>query len=478
LPDQQERPAGYVAVMSDTPLFLRTLFDEDLPEFETEVRVRQVVDLARQTPFHAIANLGNGILLAGVFWGRLSHAAIVVWLGLFAVFTVLGLYRWWRKRRWPVPARVSRGALRRTTLWALIAGLLWAAAVIYAFPRDDMSLELVILFLVGGLGSGAVASMPSQPVACVGYMGPPLISVLVLLATQGGQTAHVFALMGSLFVFVLIASLASGFSSFAMIVRTTIDSRMLQTRLLEMELAASTEANAAKSQFLANMSHELRTPLNAVIGFSEIIRDQSLGPQAVANYREYAGDIHIAGENLLRIINDVLDISKIEAGRLELHDSETDIRAIVHSGVKLMTQGAFESGVALRVDLPDDLPAVMADELRLKRALLNLLSNAVKFSHRGGSVTVGAGLRPDGRMAVWVTDTGIGMSDTEITTALRPFRQVANSLSRTHDGIGVGLSLVDGIVALHGGRLELASTPAQGTTVTVMLPPERVLPRR
>ncbi len=99
--------------MSDTPLFLRTLLDEDLPEFETEVRVRQVVDLARQTPFHAIANLGNGILLAGVFWGRLSHAAIVVWLGLFAVFTVLGLYRWWRKRRWPVPARVSRGALRR-----------------------------------------------------------------------------------------------------------------------------------------------------------------------------------------------------------------------------------------------------------------------------------------------------------------------------------------------------------------------------
>jgi len=464
--------------MSTTPLFLRTLLNEDLPEFEAEVRVRQIVDLARQTPFHAIANLGNGILLASVFWGRLSHAAIVVWLGLFAAFSGLGLYRWWRKRRWPAPARVSRGALRRTTVWALIAGLMWAAAVIYAFPHDDMNEQLVILFLVGGLGSGAVGSMPSQPVACVAYMGPPLISVLLLLATQGGETSHVFTLMGSLFIFVLIAALASGFSSFATVVRTKIDSRTLETRLLEMELAASTEANAAKSQFLANMSHELRTPLNAVIGFSEIIRDQSLGPQAVSHYREYANDIHIAGENLLRIINDVLDISKIEAGRLELHDSETDIGAIVRSGVKLMAQAAFESGITLNADVPADLPMVMADELRLKQALMNLLSNAVKFSQRDGAVTVGAGLRPDGCMAVWVADTGIGMSESEITTALRPFRQVANSLSRTHDGIGIGLSLVDGIVGLHGGRLELTSAPSQGTTVTVVLPPERVVAAR
>jgi len=461
--------------MSSKPLFLRTLLDEDLPEFETELRVRQIVDLARQTPFHAVANVGNGIVLASVFWGRLSHAAILVWLALFAIFSTLGLYRWWRKRRWPVPAKVSRAALWRTTFSALAAGLLWTAAMIYAFPRDDMSLQMVILFLAGGLGSGAVGSMPSQPVACVAFMGPPLISVLVLLATQGGQIAHVFTLMGTLFVVILVAALASGFTSFATIVRTKIDSRTLQTRLLEMELAASTEANAAKSQFLANMSHELRTPLNAVIGFSEIIRDQSLGPQAMANYREYANDIHAAGEHLLRIINDVLDISKIEAGRLELHESETDIRAMVKSGVKLMTQSAFENGIALEAEMADDLPLVMADELRLRQALMNLLSNAVKFSERGGTVTVAASLRPDGAMSIAVADTGIGMSESEITTALQPFRQVANSLSRAQNGIGVGLSLVDGIVGLHGGRLELASTPARGTTVTLVLPPERVI---
>ena len=461
--------------MSDRPLILRTLLDRDLPEFETEVRVRQIVDLAKQTPVHAAANVGNGILLCWVFWERLSHVAMAVWLAFFMVFSAFGLSRWWQKRSWPVPQSISRRALQRTTAWGLIAGLLWAIAVVYAFPRDDMTRQLVILFLVGGLGSGAVASMPSQPAACFAFFLPPLISVLVLLATQGGQIAHVFTLMGFLFAIVLTAALLSGFDSFATIVRTKIDSRTLQTKLLEMELAASTEANRAKSQFLGNMSHELRTPLNAVIGFSEIIRDQALGPGAMENYRDYANDIHAAGEHLLRIVNDVLDISQIEAGRLTLHESETDLRALVESAVKLIGQSAFEGGVALAVKLPPDLPWLMADEVRIKQALLNLLSNAIKFSPRGSTVTVGAGREPDGSLGIWVKDTGIGMSETEIDTAMQPFQQVVGTLSRPHDGVGLGLSLVDGFVTLHGGRLELTSAPGQGTTAKIVLPAARIL---
>jgi signal transduction histidine kinase len=464
--------------MSNRPLMLRTLLDEDLPEFETEVRVRQIVDLAKQTPIHAVANLGNAVLLSAVFWDRLSHVAIAIWLALFVGFSILGLHRWWLKRGWPVPVRVSRRAIQKTTAVAFVAGLLWAAAAVYAFPRGDMDLKLVILFLIGGLGSGAVGSMPSQPIACLAFIAPPLVSVVILLATQSGPIAHVFTLMGVLFVIVLFAALFSGFSSFATIVRSKVDSRTLETRLLEMELAASTEANRAKSQFLTNMSHELRTPLNAVLGFSEIIRDQSLGPAAIENYRDYANDIHIAGEQLLRVVNDVLDISKLEAGKLELHESEVDLRGVVQAAVNLINQSAFEVGVSLTIALPPDLPLLMADELRVKQMLLNLLSNAIKFSHRGDGVTVGGALRPDGHLAVWVADTGIGMSETEITTAMQPFRQVANSLTRDHDGIGLGLSLVDGFVTLHGGHLEVTSTPASGTTVTVVFPPERVLPLR
>ena len=461
--------------MADKPLILRTLLDRELPEFETELRVRQIIDLAKQTPVHAVANVGNGILLCWVFRDRLSHTAMAVWLAAFAIFSAFGLARWWQKRKWPLPKSVSRKALQRTTAWGLIAGLLWAAAVIYAFPRDDMTLQLVILFLVGGLGSGAVGSMPSQPAACIAFMAPPLISVIALLATQGGPIAHVFTLMGVLYVIVLTAALLSGFASFATVVRTKIDSRALETKLLEMELAASNEANRAKSQFLGNMSHELRTPLNAVIGFSEIIRDQALGPSAADSYRDYANDIHTAGEHLLRIVNDVLDISQIEAGRLVLQESEMDVRTVVQATVKLISQSAFEGGVALIVKLPADLPGLIADEIRVKQVLLNLLSNAIKFSNRGSTVTIGAGREPDGSLAIWVADTGIGMSEREIDTAMQPFKQVVGTLSRSHDGVGLGLSLVDGFVTLHGGRLKLTSAPGKGTTAKVIFPPERVL---
>ena len=462
--------------MSNRPLMLKTLLDEHLSEFEMEVRVRQILDLARQTPIHALGNVGNAILLASVFWQRLSHVAIAIWIALFIGFTGLSLYRWWLKRKWPAPASVSRRAIEKTTISALVAGLLWAAAVVYAFPRGDVSLQLLILFLVGGLGSGAVGSMPSQPVACFAFMTPPLLAVVILLAIQGGAIAPVFTLMAILFMVVLAAALLSGFSSFATIVRTKFDSRTLETRLLEMELAASTEANRAKSQFLTNMSHELRTPLNAVIGFSEIIRDQSLGPAATENYRDYANDIHLAGEQLLRIVNDVLDISKLEAGKLELHEGEVDLRAVAQSAIALINQSAFEVGVTFAIALPPELPHLTADELRVKQMILNLLSNAVKFSHRGGVVTIGGAIRADGALAFWVSDTGIGMSKGDIATAIQPFRQVANSLTRSREGIGLGLSLVDGFVTLHGGQLDLSSTPESGTTVTIIFPAARVLP--
>jgi two-component system cell cycle sensor histidine kinase PleC len=464
--------------MSKRPLILRTLLEEDLPEFETEVRVRQIIDLAKQTPIHAWANMGNGLVLSVVFWGRLPHAAIILWLALFAGFCVIGLRRWWLKRKWPAPSKVSRRAIQRTTISALVAGLMWAVALAYAFPRDDMNFQIIILFLVGGMGAGAVATMPSQPIACLAFFAPLSLTVLLLLATEGGSLAHIFTLMSITYLVALVATLFGGFSSFTTMVRTKLDGRTLETRLLEMELAASAEANRSKSQFLTNMSHELRTPLNAVIGFSEIIRDQSLGPAAMDHYRDYANDIHVAGQQLLRIVNDVLDISKLEAGKLELHEGEVELPAIVQSAVGLMNQSAFEVGVTVSVAVQPDLPALLADELRVKQMLLSLLSNAIKFSHRGGHATVGCALRTDGCLAVSVSDSGIGMSETDIATAMQPFRQVANSLTRSHDGIGLGLSLVNGFVALHGGRLELTSAPAAGTTVTVVFPAERVLPKR
>jgi signal transduction histidine kinase len=452
----------------------RTLLNENLSEFEMEIRIRQVMDLAKQTPVHAIGNLGNGIIFAWMFWDRLSHTAIALWFLFFFILSAFQVLRWWRKRDWPIPTRVSRRSVLTATIWSFVAGCLWASAVAYAFPHDLATLQLLILFLVGGLGAGAVASMASQPVACMAFLLPPLMTVLVLLASQEGVTAHVVAAMGTLYLGVLIASLVSGFSSFAEIVRTRVDARSLETQLLEVSLARSSEANRAKSQFIANMSHELRTPLNAIIGFSEVIRDQILGPAATAEYRDYANDIHSAGEHLLKIINDVLDISKIEAGKLELNDGKIDVGEVIQSALKLINPTAVEKGITLSTEFSPDLPMLMADELRVRQILLNLLSNAVKFSKPGDTVVAGAALRDDGALGLWVADHGIGMSEADIATAMEPFSQVESSFSRTHEGIGLGLPLVQGFITLHGGFVEFDSTPDVGTKVCVVFPKERV----
>jgi two-component system cell cycle sensor histidine kinase PleC len=453
-----------------------TLLQENLPELESEIRVRQVMDLYAQTPIHVIGNLGNSTLLAWIFWDRLPHATIVAWVGTFACLCAAEFHGWRRKRRWRPPDRASRRSIQKSSMLALISGLLWAVAVIFAFPRADMTLQLLILFLVGGLGAGAVASAAAHPIACLAFVAPPLISVLLLLATEtGSPVAHAIAAMGALYLLTLLAALTTGFSSFVSIVRGRLDSRSLETRLLQAELAASTEANRAKSIFLANMSHELRTPLNAIIGFSEIIRDQSLGPKATDQYLDYANDIHEAGHHLLRIVNDILDIATIEAGRLTLQDGELDVGRLVTAALTLTEAAARNVGVALRAEIPPNLPRLRADELRVRQMLLNLLSNAVKFSGRPGFATTGAELRQDGTLCVWVTDNGAGMQDVEIATARQPFRDLEKSITRAHDGAGLGLSLVEGFIRLHGGRLEITRTTPSGTKASVIFPAERVI---
>ena len=245
-------------------------------------------------------------------------------------------------------------------------------------------------------------------------------------------------------------------------------------RMIESELRAARDlaesANQAKSQFLANMSHELRTPLNAIIGFSEVISAALFGPLD-ARYRDYAQDIHGSGHHLLRIINDLLDLSKVEAGRLELRDVPVPIAATFETCRRMVADRAAMGGVTLDFR-PTDL-AVSADELRLEQVLLNLASNAVKFTPAGGRVTVSATLTPSGEVAITVADTGIGMALDDIPRALQPFGQVDNSLSRPHGGTGLGLPLAQRLVELHGGIMTIESTLGKGTTVTVVLPAER-----
>ncbi len=234
-------------------------------------------------------------------------------------------------------------------------------------------------------------------------------------------------------------------------------------------------ANRSKTEFLANVSHELRTPLNAIIGFSEIIHDEIYGPITPHQYREYAGDIRDSGRHLLDLINDILDVSKIEAGKLELHESVVEVGAIVETTIRIVKPRADAGNLELTVNVPDVPPALYADERALKQILLNLLSNAVKFTPEGGRVTVAVRGGDRGEISISVSDTGIGIAAEEIPRVLQPFRQVDSALNREYEGTGLGLSLAKSLVELHGGRLELESELGAGTIVTAVFPGERIV---
>lgn len=231
-------------------------------------------------------------------------------------------------------------------------------------------------------------------------------------------------------------------------------------------------ANQAKSLFLANMSHELRTPLNAIIGFSQLISNQVLGPVGKPAYAEYAGDICRAGEHLLEIICNLLDISKIEAGRTDLNEEIFDPADLVAESITAVRVQADQNQVLLGTEIPLTRPMIKADRVRLRQVLINLLSNAVKFT-QAGRVSVCVACDDQGFSLV-VSDTGIGMSSDEVTLALEPFGQVENAITKKYEGAGLGLPLARRLTELHGGELIISSTKGVGTEVRVQLPAERM----
>jgi signal transduction histidine kinase len=241
---------------------------------------------------------------------------------------------------------------------------------------------------------------------------------------------------------------------------------------LAANVARAEAASQTKSEFLANMSHELRTPLNAIIGFSDVLHRCYYGP-LTPKQSGYVEDIRSSGKHLLALISDILDMSRIETGKLELRENEVDLADLIQSCMTLVRERARESGVALRAELPSDLAPVRVDEGRFRQIVLNLLSNAVKFTASGGEVAVAVACG-NGGLELKIRDSGIGMSDSEVVVALQPFRQVDNSLSRRYEGAGLGLPIAKELIRLHQGELIINSAPGRGTTVTIRLPSMRV----
>jgi PAS domain S-box-containing protein len=234
-------------------------------------------------------------------------------------------------------------------------------------------------------------------------------------------------------------------------------------------------ANRAKSEFLANMSHELRTPLSSIIGFSEMIRDEVFGPVGHRAYWEYSRDIYDSGKKLLNIINDILDVSRIEAGQRQLNEGQVNPDKVLSEAIELLQGRADEAGVSIINELDTATPHIVGEELALKQIMINLLSNAIKFTPRRGRVSIDSEIEEDGHLRINVTDTGAGLDESEISKALSPFGQIETGLDKNNSGTGMGLTLVDSLIKLHGGELDIFSQKGLGTTASILIPEARVV---
>lgn len=258
-----------------------------------------------------------------------------------------------------------------------------------------------------------------------------------------------------------------------------LTSEIVKHQLTEIALQKAKEeaeiANNAKSEFLAAMSHDLRTPLNAIMGFSDMMRIKAFGSLGDAHYEEYANDIYESGSLLISLINDVLDISKIEAGKYELAEETLDIPSLIQSSIRQLKNMAKISAHTLTTEVANDMPPLLGDERVLIQMLNNLISNAIKFTPDNGKIVVASKVDEDRGIIISVKDTGMGMSEDGILKALKPFEQADGTHSRRHEGTGLGLPLCVNFMRLFGGTIEIESDIGKGTTITLCFPPERTI---
>jgi two-component system cell cycle sensor histidine kinase PleC len=321
----------------------------------------------------------------------------------------------------------------------------------------------------------------SLPLAMLAATAPVTIAVALDFALRGGVHNYVFAAM-TVTAQAYFTMLAHRLYSTTL---ATLEARAEKDALigeLEQAKAISDEArrraesaNISKSRFLAQMSHELRTPLNAILGFSEVMKSEVFGPHAVPTYKEYAGDIHNSGVHLLNLINEILDLSRIEAGRYELNEEAVDLAHVVGDCHHLLQLRARNRGIQIQQMFELDLPRLWADERACRQICLNLLSNAIKFTPQGGEVWLKVGWTAAGGQYMSVKDNGPGIPEDEIPIVLASFGQGTNAIKSAEQGTGLGLPIAKNLVDLHGGTFTLKSKVRFGTEVIITFPPERVM---
>jgi two-component system, cell cycle sensor histidine kinase PleC len=357
--------------------------------------------------------------------------------------------------------------------WALIVTLL-----LQAKNPDARTFVLVVLLLVAAM-TAMVAS--SIPFAVAAGLVPVTIAIIYALGptAQLDSLALCFLCVGALAYFVILANRLHSTSIDGQSFRAEKDAliaELEQAKLNSDEARRrAEEANLAKSRFLATMSHELRTPLNAILGFSEVMKAELFGAHIVPSYKEYSEDIHSSGQHLLMLINEILDLSRVEAGRYELREESVALVHVVEECRHLLAMRAKNRDISIVQSLDDGLPRIWADERAVRQVTLNLLGNAIKFTPQGGTITIKVGWTRLGGQYLSIRDTGPGIPEEEIPVVLSSFGRGSLAQKNADEGTGLGLPIVKGLVELHGGEFKLLSKVREGTEVIVIFPPERVM---
>jgi two-component system cell cycle sensor histidine kinase PleC len=370
---------------------------------------------------------------------------------------------------------------RRLIAVEAFQSIVWSSVAVVALTSNSDLLRyfLIVALLIYG-GASAVLAAPIRKAIYA-----TLIPVLFGIAATAAVSSDVGALM------------LAGLACCAVMFNLVLALRTHETALTTMGLGAekdtlfgaleeanakhdearrrAEEANLAKSRFLATMSHELRTPLNAILGFSEVMKSELFGPHAVEQYKEYSIDIHSSGQHLLNIINEILDLSRIEAGRYELQEEAVDLSATADDCRHMLELRARNKSIMLKTALESGLPRLWADERAVRQVIINLLANAIKFTPQGGEIMVKVGWTAAGGQYISIKDTGPGIPEDELPTVLESFGRGSMAIKTAEQGTGLGLPIVKGLVDLHGGQFHLRSKLREGTEVIVIFPAARVM---
>lgn len=353
----------------------------------------------------------------------------------------------------------------RSLLWRLGAFVVAYGSQGYIFFRPDTPINqmCVVLILIASSTAACMTAawLPISLIQAVYYVG----IAIVLFVMQGDQISLTLAVLSG-FYFVILAGMVSSMHAYSTLALTLSDHKDRLIRELK-------HSNQIKSEFLANMSHELRTPMNAILGFSEVIKDELMGPNGRPDYRSYAADIHSSGSHLLTLINTILDLSKIEAGRFDLQEEDVDLHEVIEHASRILRLKAEQKGVSLINDVPPGV-VLRGDTAAMRQVALNVASNAVKFTPAGGTVRSSLDVSADELMVI-VTDTGCGIRPEDLEKVFESFGQGRHDVAAVEQGTGLGLPISRGLMRAHGGDLTLDSVVGKGTRVTAFLPLTRVM---